>query len=75
MTKNIEPLDKIWGDLLSRDPGLIHRIYDSISKTEQATVFRHLEKMVREEGWHPEQQKSAQVALDVIKTADHENKT
>ena len=66
MTRNIEPLDKIWGNLLSRDPILICKTFAQISKTDQGNVYRHLEKMASEKGWHPEQKKSAQVALDVI---------
>jgi hypothetical protein len=66
MTKNIEPLDQFWGDLLSRDPILIRNTFVRISKTDQGNVCRHLEKMANEKGWHPEQKKSAQVALDVI---------
>ncbi len=74
MTKMIEPLDKIWGDLLSRDPVLIRKTFARISKTDQANVCRHLKKMVIEEGWHAEQKKSAKVALDVVNKKDSENK-
>ncbi len=73
MTRTIEPLDKIWGDLLSRDPILIRKTFARISKTDQANVRRHLEKMVGEEGWHLEQKKSAEVALDAINKEDSKN--
>jgi hypothetical protein len=59
-------LEKAWDDLLSRRPEKIRSRFDSLDKESQKTVLSHLQKMVHEEGWHPEQVKSAQAALETL---------
>ena len=56
----------IWGQLLSRDPELIRQAFSVLDKNTQKGVLDHLNKMVVEEGWHPEQQVSAQAALQAL---------
>ena len=59
-------LEKAWDDLLSRDPDRIVNRYDSLDTESRKTVLAHLQKMVSEDGWHPEQVASAQSALVAI---------
>ena len=55
-----------WENLLSRQPRLIRAAYKILDAETQAAVIAHLRVMTTEEGWHPEQVKSAQTALDFI---------
>lgn len=57
-----------WENLLSRQPRLIRAAYKILDTETQAAVIAHLRVMTTEEGWHPEQIKSAQTALDFIAT-------
>lgn len=59
-------LEKVWGDLLSRDVDKIAKRYASLDTESQATVLDHLRRMLSEEGWHDEQVKSARAAMDVL---------
>jgi hypothetical protein len=63
----MDPLEKLWSDILSRDECLITAAFDRLDTHSQRTVLHHLQKMISESGWHPEQRKSAQVAFDVLK--------
>lgn len=58
--------DIIWELLLSREPYKVRSAYRALDEEAQAAVTAHLRVMVGEEGWHPEQVKSAQAALDII---------
>ena len=60
-------LEILWNNILSRDDSLICEQYETLSDIDQQTVWEHLNKMASEEGWHPEQVKSAQVAIDALK--------
>ena len=64
-------LEQAWDDLLSREPDKISRRYKSLDQDSRLTVKQHLQKMISEEGWHPEQALSAQSALDVINKMDY----
>ena len=57
----------IWTEILSREPARIILAFKQLNSTEKITVRAHLIKMTTEDGWHPEQIKSAQIALDAIK--------
>ncbi len=63
----MEPLERLWNDLLSRDERLIQQTFESISPMEQQMIVAHLQKMVSEEGWQKEQIDSAAEALSVIR--------
>lgn len=63
---NNDYLESIWDALLSRDPVQILPAYTSLDPSSQAVVLAHLDKMAHEDGWHPEQRRSALAALDVI---------
>ncbi len=56
-------LEKTWDAILSRDKDAIQCVYDALDGESQKAIVEHLYKMATEEGWHPEQVKSAQIAL------------
>jgi glycine betaine/choline ABC-type transport system substrate-binding protein len=61
-----DPVELFWESLLSRHPDQIQAAFNSVDKTTQAQVLEHLQQMVTEEGWHPEQVLSAQTALEIL---------
>lgn len=58
--------DTFWGEILSREPSRIKSAFNHLEPEEQRKVVLHLEKMVSEDDWHPEQVTSAQAALEAI---------
>lgn len=64
--KNPIVAELLWDHLLSREPEQIRDIYQQLSKTEQSAIYKHLQRMTIEEGWHDEQRISAQIALITI---------
>jgi len=58
--------ESIWEVLLSRDPKPILLAFESLQPAQKEAVREHLQKMVAETGWQPEQRISAQAALDAI---------
>lgn len=56
----------LWETLLSREPGGILLAYESLQPDQKIAILEHLQKMVSESGWQPEQRNSAQAALDAI---------
>lgn len=60
-------LEKTWDSILSRDPKKISAAFCDLNRANQKVVVAHLQKMVSEDGWHPEQVQSARVALQVIR--------
>ena len=61
-----DPLEKLWNDLLSREPELVVGAYQGLSNEEKEAVYEHLHRMATEGGWHPEQKQSASSALEAI---------
>jgi len=59
-------LEKVWDDLLSRETDRIITRFLSLDPGSQKTVLEHLQKMVSETDWHPEQVTSAKTALQAI---------
>jgi hypothetical protein len=59
--------DTVWTAILSRQADQIKTAFASLTPDEQKKVAVHLEKMVSEEGWHPEQVISARAALEAIR--------
>lgn len=57
----------IWTELLSRDETRIRKAFFRLDQAEKITARTHLIKMTSEDGWHAEQIRSAQTALDAIK--------
>ncbi|MBN1230627.1 MAG: hypothetical protein JXA19_02050 [Anaerolineales bacterium] len=60
-------LEKLWNELLSRDPDLILKAFERINEEDKLNVLVHLKRMVTEDGWHPAQVESARAALDALK--------
>ena len=61
-----DPVELFWESLLSRQPDQIQAAFNSVDKITRAQVLEHLQQMVSEEGWHPEQVLSAQTALEIL---------
>jgi hypothetical protein len=59
-------IETTWDSLLSRDPSQIRLAYAALDAASKKVVVDHLQKMCTEEGWHPEQVVSAQVALRAL---------
>ncbi len=57
----------LWDALLSRESKRIQFAYEDLSLAEKEAVVEHLKSMATESGWHVEQKRSAQFALDAIK--------
>lgn len=66
MHKGRDQLEILWEHLLSRQPHLIETAFASLDSTDQQTVLQHLQHMIKDDGWQPEQRLSAQVAIDVL---------
>ena len=63
----IDPLEKLWDALLSREPQQIKQAFDSLDTAGQKAVIDHLNHMMTEEGWLDEQRSSAHLALVTIR--------
>jgi hypothetical protein len=59
-------IEDLWDQLLSRQPELIRAAFESLAPKEQQDVLVHLQRMISETGWHPEQVTSARAALDAL---------
>jgi len=66
MAENPFDIEHFWSSILSRDETLVCSVYATLSQEEKEAVISHLQRMASEPGWHPEQRKSAQVALEVL---------
>lgn len=66
MDNTNEQLELLWNDLLSRQPELIRDAFEMLDFPSQKIVINHLQKMVKESGWQPEQRASANAALQVL---------
>jgi hypothetical protein len=66
MHNALEQSETLWEDLLSRQPSTIKVAFASLQPSDQQAVLVHLQSMVSETGWQPEQRISARVALDVL---------
>lgn len=63
---NRDPLEILWDGLLSRNAERIRTAFADLDPDSQVEVLQHLERMTTEDGWHPEQRKSAQAALSAL---------
>jgi len=66
MEEKPDSLEKLWEDLLSRQPEKVRSAFSSLDKIEQAAVLTHLRRMVSEGAWQPEQRASARAALRTL---------
>lgn len=68
MNVDFTDLEAFWDSLLSGQAELIRAAFESLSEAERASVYAHLNRMVNEPGWQPEQRASAQAALHVLQS-------
>ena len=61
-----DPLERLWDDLLSRQPEKVRGAFIPLQAEEKQAVLAHLRKMANQPGWHPEQQLSAKAALQAL---------
>jgi hypothetical protein len=66
MDGTTEQLEALWNCLLSRDEELVRETFTSLDPENQRTVIVHLQRMVCESGWQPEQQTSARAAIRAL---------
>ena len=66
MTDSPSYLEILWDALLSRDPNQVRAAFSVLDPDSQKTVLAHLRRMAEEDGWHPEQVKSARTALAAL---------
>jgi hypothetical protein len=64
----IEPLEKLWGDLLSCESKIVIRAFEKLDFNSRQNVVVHLKAMASEKGWHIKQKKSARIALKAIES-------
>lgn len=67
MTDTNDYLERLWDRLLSRNPEQILQAFEELEVSERGLILAHLQRMVTEPDWHPEQQISAQAAVAALK--------
>ncbi len=55
-----DQLEQLWDDLLSRQPARIRSAFESLQAAQQKAVLAHLRRMLKEDGWQPEQRSIGQ---------------
>jgi hypothetical protein len=73
-SKRPEQLEVLWNDLLSRKPERVRATFASLDAPNQKDVLTHLQRMVSEAGWQPEQRASAKAAIQALGTQSHQEK-
>jgi hypothetical protein len=68
-----DPLESIWDGLLSCNPMRIRATFTSILSEDRPHILAHLQRMVTENDWLPEQKHSAQSALAVLREVADQN--
>ncbi|MRR31618.1 hypothetical protein EG834_15105 [bacterium] len=71
MTASRDPLEIFWDAILSRQPDQILAAFTPLDSIQRQQLIAHLQRMVIEDGWHPEQRKSARAALDILIDRTH----
>ncbi|MBN2501235.1 MAG: hypothetical protein JXB38_10685 [Anaerolineales bacterium] len=66
----VDPLEQFWNEILSRQPDKVRAAFAGLDTEAKQAVLTHLESMVSESGWHPEQVRSAQAALAALRPED-----
>ena len=61
-----DPLEIFWDNMLSRVPDRVRAAFAMLQVEERQAVLEHLRTMASEPGWHPEQRRSAEAALEVL---------
>ena len=60
--------EKVWGEILSRRPARIQRMFATLDAASQQEVLQHLRHMATDTGWQDAQIISAQEALNALKS-------
>ncbi|HEX2981454.1 MAG TPA: hypothetical protein VHO48_14400 [Anaerolineaceae bacterium] len=63
-----DPIQDFWDNLLSEEPERIRAAYATVEEALRPAVLAHLQRMVSEDGWHPQQRASARAALDALQS-------
>ena len=58
--------EDLWSYILSEDNEKINNVLNFLSSLELEVIINHLKIMTTEEGWHPSQQRSAAIALNIM---------
>lgn len=66
MSSENDRLEYLWDRILSGHVVKIREAFYSLDEEKQRAVLTHLQRMVAEDGWQPEQQASARAAIEVI---------
>jgi hypothetical protein len=74
MTNASMSVEQLWDNLLSRRPESVRLAFATLDGDEQDLVLAHLNKMVNDPGWHPEQRLSAQAALAALGEISNDTK-
>ncbi|OGN98782.1 MAG: hypothetical protein A2Z71_00405 [Chloroflexi bacterium RBG_13_50_21] len=74
MNKKHDTLDRLWDNLLSRQPDLIRAAFASLDPADQNAVLAHLHRMVSEAGWQPGQRTSAKAAEKALSIHSNQDK-
>lgn len=61
-----DELEEFWDAVLSRQPERVRRACAGLDQAECDALVAHLRRMCSEEGWHPEQRRSARAALEAL---------
>jgi hypothetical protein len=69
-----DPLELFWNAMLSRVPERARSAYATLDVEEKQAVLAHLQRMTSEPGWHPEQVRSAQAALEALQEINPDDK-
>jgi hypothetical protein len=67
-------VEQLWDNLLSREIEKIKSSFQHLNQSDRIAVIEHLNRMTTEDGWHPEQKNSAQIALQAIEEITKGNK-
>lgn len=59
-------LEALWDGLLSRDAQHIREAFATLLPDERPAILAHLQRMAQEDGWHVDQKRSAQAALQAL---------
>jgi hypothetical protein len=66
MDEAIGGLENLWDRILSGNAELVQEAFYSLDEDKQSAILAHLQRMIAEEGWQPEQISSAKAALEAL---------
>lgn len=66
--------ESFWNDLLSHHSERVREAFNSLDPANKKIVLAHLQNMVNESGWQPEQRSSAKAALRALQYLTDQDK-